>query len=102
MKECFLKKMKLKKLKEIFDIEFDKKIKKKECLQKIRTHISNNYFCFIDKINANNINTANYCSPLKMFDYLASGRIIISSKLDGICEVLKHKKQLFAENRFVA
>ena len=27
-----------------------------------------------------------------MFDYLASGKIIISSKLDGICEVLKHKK----------
>ena len=29
---------------------------------------------------------------IKMFDYLASGKIIISSKLDGICEVLKHKK----------
>ena len=43
-------------------------------------------------INAKNINTANYCSPLKMFDYLASGKIIISSKLDGICEVLRNKK----------
>ena len=42
------------------------------------------------EINANNLNTANYCSPLKMFDYLASGKIIISSKLDGISEVLKH------------
>ncbi len=42
-------------------------------------------------INADNINTANYCSPLKMFDYLASGKIIISSKLDGITEVLKNK-----------
>tara|TARA_B100000767_G_C19700721_1_gene508297 strand:+ start:214 stop:1299 length:1086 start_codon:yes stop_codon:yes gene_type:complete len=41
-------------------------------------------------IRAKNINTANYCSPLKMFDYLASGKIILSSKLDGICEVLKH------------
>ena len=25
-----------------------------------------------------------------MFDYLAAGRIILSSKRDGICEVLKH------------
>jgi len=41
-------------------------------------------------VRAKNINTANYCSPLKMFDYLASGKIILSSKLDGICEVLKH------------
>ena len=36
------------------------------------------------------VNIANYNSPLKMFDYLASGKIIISSKLDGINEVLKH------------
>tara|TARA_B100001059_G_C17797911_1_gene564252 strand:+ start:254 stop:1351 length:1098 start_codon:yes stop_codon:yes gene_type:complete len=43
-------------------------------------------------VRSNNLNTADYCSPLKMFDYLASGKIIISSKLDGICEVLKHKK----------
>ena len=44
------------------------------------------------EIRAKNINTANYCSPLKMFDYLASGKIIISSKLDGICEVLINKQ----------
>ena len=37
-----------------------------------------------------NINITNYNSPLKMFDYLASGKIIISSKRDGICEILKH------------
>ncbi len=43
-------------------------------------------------VRAKDLNTANYCSPLKMFDYLASGKIIISSKLDGICEVLKHKE----------
>ena len=43
-------------------------------------------------VRSNNLNTADYCSPLKMFDYLASGKIIVSSKLDGICEVLKHKK----------
>jgi len=43
-------------------------------------------------IRSKNVNTANYCSPLKMFDYLAAGKIIMSSKLDGICEVLKHNK----------
>ena len=37
-----------------------------------------------------NINIANYNSPLKMFDYLASGKIINSSKRDGIREILKH------------
>lgn len=37
-----------------------------------------------------NINITNYNSPLKMFDYLASGKIIVSSKRDGICEILKH------------
>tara|TARA_B100000029_G_scaffold445357_1_gene465714 strand:+ start:767 stop:1855 length:1089 start_codon:yes stop_codon:yes gene_type:complete len=51
-------------------------------------------------INADNINTANYCSPLKMFDYLASGKVIISSKLDGICEVLKHKQNAIIVNNF--
>ena len=39
-------------------------------------------------INSKNLNTANYCSPLKMFDYLASGKLILSSKLKGINEVL--------------
>ena len=37
-------------------------------------------WCHIQKnveINAKNINTANYCSPLKMFDYLAAGKVII-------------------------
>ena len=51
-------------------------------------------------VRSNNLNTANYCSPLKMFDYLASGKIIISSKLDGICEVLKHKKNSLIVKRY--
>ena len=37
-----------------------------------------------------NVNVSNYNSPLKMFDYLAAGKIILSSKRDGICEILKH------------
>ena len=44
------------------------------------------------EVRSANLNTANYCSPLKMFDYLAAGKIILSSKLDGICEVLKNEK----------
>ena len=43
------------------------------------------------QVNSRNLNTALYCSPLKMFDYLASGKIIISSNLPGIREILKDK-----------
>ena len=39
---------------------------------------------------AKNLNISNYNSPLKMFDYLASGKVILSSKRVGICEILKH------------
>ena len=39
-----------------------------------------------------NINVANYFSPLKMFDYLAAGKIIIASDLPVYRNVLKHKK----------
>ena len=46
------------------------------------------------------INTANYCSPLKMFDYLAAGRVILSSKLAGICEVLKHNNNAIVINKY--
>ena len=41
-----------------------------------------------------NTNISAYNSPLKMFDYLASGKIILASKREGICEILKHKKML--------
>ena len=39
-----------------------------------------------------NVNVANYFSPLKMFDYLASGKIILASDLPVYKNVLKHKK----------
>ena len=51
-------------------------------------------------IRHKSINTADYCSPLKMFDYLASGRIILSSKLAGICEVLKHNNNAIVINKY--
>tara|TARA_B100000989_G_scaffold252477_1_gene200679 strand:+ start:592 stop:1680 length:1089 start_codon:yes stop_codon:yes gene_type:complete len=46
------------------------------------------------------VNISNYNSPLKMFDYLAAGKIIISSKLKGICEVLKHNYNSIITNGF--
>ena len=51
-------------------------------------------------VRSKSLNTANYCSPLKMFDYLASGKIIISSKLSGICEVLEHNKNSIIVEEF--
>ena len=39
-----------------------------------------------------NINLANYISPLKMFDYLASSNIILASDLKVYKHILKHKK----------
>ena len=49
-------------------------------------------------IRAKNINTAD-CSPLKMFDYLASGKII-SSNLNGISEVIKNGYNGYLVNNF--
>jgi glycosyltransferase involved in cell wall biosynthesis len=39
-----------------------------------------------------NIDLSNYMSPLKMFDYLASGNIILASKMKVYSHILKHKK----------
>ncbi len=47
-----------------------------------------------------NVNVTNYNSPLKMFDYLAAGKIILSSKRDGICEVLKHNHNSIIVNKY--
>lgn len=51
-------------------------------------------------VRAKNVNTANYCSPLKMFDYLAAGKIIMSSKLDGICEILRHEQNAIIVDKY--
>lgn len=40
-------------------------------------------------------NSADICSPMKMFDYLASGRAIITSDLPVIREVLNEKNAVF-------
>lgn len=41
-------------------------------------------------------NSAEICSPMKMFDYLAAGRAIITSDLPVIREVLNERTALFA------
>ena len=46
------------------------------------------------------MNISNYNSPLKMFDYLAAGRVIVSSKRNGILEVLKHNHNSIIVNGF--
>ena len=39
-------------------------------------------------VNSNNLDTSKYMSPLKMFEYLASGKIIISSNHKVLKEIL--------------
>lgn len=47
-----------------------------------------------------NINITNYNSPLKMFDYLAAGKVILASKRDGICEILKDNYNSIIVNQY--
>lgn len=42
-------------------------------------------------------NSADICSPMKMFDYLAVGRVILSSDLPVIHEILNPSNAVFAE-----
>ncbi|MDC0364662.1 glycosyltransferase [Candidatus Pelagibacter sp.] len=80
---------KIKKLKNVFFkgyIEYSKLVK-----------IINNYKVLLMPYKKNvgvlikNINVARYFSPLKMFDYLASGKIIIASDLPVYRDVLTNK-----------
>ena len=43
----------------------------------------------------NNLDVSNYISPLKLFDYLASGSIIIASRKKAYSHILKHKFNCF-------
>ena len=47
---------------------------------------------------SSNINLSNSMSPLKMFDYLASGNIILASKLKVYSHILKNKKNAILIN----
>ena len=46
-------------------------------------------------IDAGKINNENYISPLKLFDYLSSGKILIASNLPTYSHILKNKKNCF-------
>jgi glycosyltransferase involved in cell wall biosynthesis len=41
--------------------------------------------------------TAGFASPMKMFDYMATGRLVIASRLPGIEEVLNERNALLCE-----
>lgn len=47
------------------------------------------------RVNSKKIEVSEYMSPLKLFDYLASGSIIIASNLKVYSHILKHKKNCF-------
>ena len=49
-------------------------------------------------VNSKNLNTANYCSPLKMFEYLACKKFILSTKQNGISEILQNNKNAYMIN----
>ena len=40
-------------------------------------------------------NSAEICSPMKMFDYLSSGRVILTSDLSVLHEILNEKNAVF-------
>ena len=50
-----------------------------------------------DKISgrSNNLEISRYISPLKMFDYLSAGNLIIASKLKPYSHVLKNNSNSF-------
>ncbi len=54
----------------------------------------------VQHVGSRSVNVTNYNSPLKMFDYLAAGKIILSSKRDGICEILKHNNNSIIANKY--
>ena len=45
-----------------------------------------------------NLDVSNYISPLKLFDYLASGSIIIASNKKAYSHILKNKYNCFLTN----
>lgn len=50
---------------------------------------------YSNKVEVYGEDLTNYMSPLKMFEYMASGRVIVSSDLPVIREVLEHKRNCF-------
>ena len=44
-------------------------------------------------------NISKYMSPLKLFDYLASGKLIIATKINSIEEIVQNKKNCILINK---
>lgn len=59
---------------------------------------------YLEKVNVNSkrLDVSKYMSPLKLFDYLAAGKIIIASNLKVYSHILKNKKNclLVSANKF--
>ena len=49
-------------------------------------------------VSGNVSDTTNYMSPLKLFDYMSTGRLILSSKLKVLKEVVDDKHCIFIKN----
>ncbi len=49
-------------------------------------------------INADNISNEKYISPLKLFDYLSSGKVLVASKLEAYKHLLSDRKNCFLVN----
>lgn len=49
-------------------------------------------------IDSGNISNDKYISPLKLFDYLSSGKILVASNLAAYQHILKNKKNCFLVN----
>ena len=44
-------------------------------------------------------NISKYMSPLKLFDYLASGKLVIATKINSIEEIVQNKKNCILINK---
>ena len=49
-------------------------------------------------VSGNVSNTTSYMSPLKLFDYMSTGRLILSSRLKVLEEVVNDKQCIFVQN----
>ena len=47
------------------------------------------------------VDVSNYFSPLKLFEYMAAGKIIVASKLKVYSKILKHKGMQFCLNLII-
>ena len=66
----------------------------------IPTVLSNHKICLMPYskktfIDHGRVNNENYISPLKLFDYLSSGKVLVASNLPVYKHILKNRKNCF-------